>query len=367
MKDANPLSLEYEGCQSFIPCSKEVNMKKQKLIRFDWAIKTILRDKTNFDVLEGLLSALLKDNITVLRILESESNQDTPRQKFNRVDIMVVDSQGTYMIIEIQNEHECDYLERLLFGTSTVIVQNLDIGQSFSELKKVISISIQYFNLGLGDDYIYYGATCFRGLHTNKPLVVRKKDKISDKKYVFKERDISREIFPEYYLINVERFSDQINSDIDEWIYMLKHEDIPEDFKSKNIEKARQKLLLTQMSEIERKEYDKYLINTVRDQDMIQTARDEGMLKGIEKGEKIGLEKGEKIGLEKGEKMGREKGEKEGMIQMLLLSLNARFGNLSKEIEYQINSLDNPDMIRNLISQSFTCKDQKQLLSLITH
>ena len=29
-----------------------------KLIRFDWAIKTVLRDKANFDVLEGFLSAL---------------------------------------------------------------------------------------------------------------------------------------------------------------------------------------------------------------------------------------------------------------------------------------------------------------------
>jgi predicted transposase/invertase (TIGR01784 family) len=111
-------------------------MKDQKLIRFDWAIKTILRDKANFDVLEGFLSALLKEDIQVVQLLESESNQDTPRQKFNRVDIMVQDSNQKHMIIEIQNEHEADFLERLLFGTSVVIVDNLEIGQSFSEVKK---------------------------------------------------------------------------------------------------------------------------------------------------------------------------------------------------------------------------------------
>jgi predicted transposase/invertase (TIGR01784 family) len=111
-------------------------MKDQKLIRFDWAIKTILRDKANFDVLEGFLSALLKEDIQVVQRLESESNQDTPRQKFNRVDIMVQDSNQKHMIIEIQNEHEADFLERLLFGTSVVIVDNLEIGQSFSEVKK---------------------------------------------------------------------------------------------------------------------------------------------------------------------------------------------------------------------------------------
>ena len=51
-------------------------MSKKKLIRFDWAMKTILRDKANFDVLEGFLCALFEDDsIKILNILESESNQ----------------------------------------------------------------------------------------------------------------------------------------------------------------------------------------------------------------------------------------------------------------------------------------------------
>jgi len=49
-------------------------MKNQQIIRFDWAIKTILCDKANFDVLEGFLSALLKDDIEVVQLIESESN-----------------------------------------------------------------------------------------------------------------------------------------------------------------------------------------------------------------------------------------------------------------------------------------------------
>jgi hypothetical protein len=32
----------------------------EPLVRFDWAIKNILRNKANFDILEGFLSALLK-------------------------------------------------------------------------------------------------------------------------------------------------------------------------------------------------------------------------------------------------------------------------------------------------------------------
>lgn len=104
-------------------------MKNQRIIRFDWAIKTILREKANFDVLEGFLSALLREDITVVQLIESESNQETERQKFNRVDIMVLDSKGQHLIIEIQNERESDYLERLLFGTSKVIVENVKLGE----------------------------------------------------------------------------------------------------------------------------------------------------------------------------------------------------------------------------------------------
>jgi len=259
-------------------------MKTQKIIRFDWAIKTILRDKANFDVLEGFLSALLNDDITVVQLIESESNQENETQKYNRVDIMVLDSQNQHFIIEIQNESESDYLERLLFGTSKVVVESAKLGDSFKDISKVISISILYFNMGRGDDYIYYGSTQFRGIHTNNPLRIRKRIKTSEKKYILKDRDIEKEIFPEYYLIHVERFEDKINSDIDEWIYMLKNESIPENFKSKNIDKAREKLKIQQMSEKQRKIYERYLINVVREKDIIETARDEGEMKGRKEG-----------------------------------------------------------------------------------
>jgi len=286
-------------------------MKNQKVIRFDWAIKTILRDKANFDVLEGFLSAILRDDITVVQLIESESNQETKRQKFNRVDILVLDGKGQHIIIEIQNELESDYLERLLFGTSKVIVENAKLGEPYITIKKVISISILYFNLGRGDDYIYYGSTRFKGLNTNTPLIIRKRLQMSEKVFVFKEKNIEKEIFPEYYLINVERFKNTINSDIDEWIYMLKNGEIPENFKAKNIDKAREKLKIQAMSEAERKSYERYLINVVRDIDMIETAREEGEFKGLQKG----LKEGREEGLKKGRKEGLKEGLKEGEIK----------------------------------------------------
>nr|VFK19839.1 MAG: PD-(D/E)XK nuclease family transposase [Candidatus Kentron sp. LPFa] len=45
-------------------------MSKRRLITFDWALKRLLRSKANYDVLEGFLSELLKEDITIIEILE---------------------------------------------------------------------------------------------------------------------------------------------------------------------------------------------------------------------------------------------------------------------------------------------------------
>jgi predicted transposase/invertase (TIGR01784 family) len=257
--------------------------KVQKLIRFDWAIKNILRNKANFDVLEGFLSALLTDEIEVLELLDTESNQDAETLKYNRVDILVKDSNNRHLIIEVQNERESDYLQRLLFGTSKVIIDHHELGQPYQEITKVISVSILYFNLGAGDDYVYYGSTIFRGLHTQQPLKLRKREQVKEQ-FFLKDVDIEREIFPEYYLIQVERFEDNIQSPLDEWIYMLKHEQVRDDFQSRHIDRARDKLSLLTMNDEQRQQYERYLMNVASERDIMQTAHSEG--------EKIGFEKG---------------------------------------------------------------------------
>ena len=45
-------------------------MDKDKYIRFDWAVKWLLRDKANFVVLEGLLTVLLDRQVHIIDILE---------------------------------------------------------------------------------------------------------------------------------------------------------------------------------------------------------------------------------------------------------------------------------------------------------
>lgn len=184
-------------------------MSENKLIRFDWFIKKMLRDKSDYKVLEGFLTALLKKDIHILNVLESEGNQNKEDTKFNRVDILVEDNNKEKIIIEIQNDRESDYLERILYGTSKVIVDYLKLGKEYKDVSKVISVSILYFNLGIGDDYIYYGTTEFNGVHTKNKLNVKSKafmiDDNGNEKIKFKDKN---NIFPEYYIINVEKFSE---------------------------------------------------------------------------------------------------------------------------------------------------------------
>lgn len=61
---------------------------KNQIIRFDWAMKRLLRNKANFSVLEGLLTTLLGEKIIIQRLLESESNQEDEYDKYNRVDML---------------------------------------------------------------------------------------------------------------------------------------------------------------------------------------------------------------------------------------------------------------------------------------
>ena len=103
-------------------------MKEENYIRFDWAAKRLLRNKANFDVLEGFLKTLLEEDIHIMEILESEANMEDESDKFNRVDIKAKNSKGDIIIIEIQNTREIYYIERILYGVAKAITEHINIG-----------------------------------------------------------------------------------------------------------------------------------------------------------------------------------------------------------------------------------------------
>ncbi len=256
---------------------------ERKLVSFDWAVKKLLRSKANFEVLEGFLSELLFDDIKILEVLESETNQDSEADKFNRVDIKVRNSKEEILMIEVQFNNELDFFQRILHSSSKTICEHIGKADPYSKVVKVISINIVYFDLGEGDDYIYQGKTVFNGFHNKTALKLNLKQKKTFKK------EYPSDIFPEFYIIKVKNFNDMAKSTLDEWIYLFKNSAIKSNFKAKGIQKAGKVLDEMKMSKEERLAYDRFIDNRRIALSQLNTARLEGQIDG----EKIGEVKGQ--------------------------------------------------------------------------
>ena len=256
---------------------------KRKLISFDWAIKRILRSKANFEILEGFLSELLFEDITIIEILESESNQEQKDDKFNRLDIKVKNQKDEIILIEIQYDREMDYMQRILYSSSKAIVEHMKESESYSKVTKIISISILYFDFGNGDDYIYKGTTNFIGLH-NKSLL-----QLNEKQKELYKTDKVEKLYPEFYLIKIKNFNNNSKDTLDEWINFLKNEEIPDNPKAKGLLKAKETLDYLKMKDDERLDYNQYQ-KSLHDQ---ASAYESTYVIGKIEGKKEGIEEAE--------------------------------------------------------------------------
>ena len=268
--------------------------QKDRYIRFDWAVKRLLRNKANFGVLEGFLTVLLGEPIRIVEILESEGNQLNETDKFNRVDIKARNSKDEIIIVEVQNTREIYYLERILFGVAKAITEHIELGQLYSEVKKVYSISILYFDIGRGTDYLYHGQNSFVGVHTGDLLEVSTKEKNAI------VRKLPAEIFPEYFLIRVNEFNKVAVTPLEEWIEYLKTGVIHPDTKAPGLEEARRKLVYYNMDKAEQLAYDEHINAIMIQNDVLSTAAMEGRQEGLAEGRQEGLAEGRQEGLAEG-------------------------------------------------------------------
>lgn len=276
-----------------------------KYIRFDWAVKRMLRDKANFGVLEGLITVLLEEPIHIVEILESEGNQEESTDKFNRVDIKAKNSKDEIIIVEIQLTRELYYLQRILYGVSKAITEHISLGDKYDKVKKVYSISILYFDLGQGSDYLYHGYTQFIGVHTHDKL------KISTRDRKMIEMQAPEKIFPEYYLIRVNQFNEVAKTPLEEWLDYLKNGHIKDNTTAPGLQEAKQKLQVMKMNKAERQAYDRHIDNIMVQNDVLDTAK----MEGIEEGRAEGRAQGRAEGREEGREEGRAEGRAESRAE----------------------------------------------------
>ena len=212
-------------------------MEKNRYIRFDWAAKYMLRNKADFAIFEGLISVLVGEKVTIVELLESESNQEHRNDKFNRVDIKAKDSKGDIIIVEIL-----------------------------------------YFDLGEGADYLYYGQTTLTGVHTHDTLKLTQHER-EDLQVVSPE-----DVFPEYYIIRVNEFNQLATTPLEEWLQYLKDEYIRPDTTVPGLQEARERLEYLRMSPKDRRAYDYYVETLARDTDVERTKLLESKIEGEKQG-----------------------------------------------------------------------------------
>ena len=259
------------------------------MISFDWAMKRLLRDKANHAVLEGLMTSLLNEKFTIVRFLESESNQEDENDKFNCVDILAENEKGELTIFEIQNNRELAYFHRILYGVPKVITDYINIGEDYEKVRKVYSINIVYFTLGQAKDYVYHGKTVFQGLHDPHDIL-----KLSNRQSevffgdTFKNGEKSQreasDIFPEYYLLCVNNFDKMAKTHLDEWIRFLKTGEIEDSDTAPGLADAKECLDVRKLSREEYLVYRHHKENEAYLRSVISTGYDDGMQDGIKKG-----------------------------------------------------------------------------------
>lgn len=260
--------------------------RKRTLVSFDWALKRLLRQKANHDILEGFLSELLQMDVEVKNLLESESNKEAQDDKSNCVDLLCENQNGELLLIELQYLQEIDYFQRMLFGASKLIAEYLNAGDAYEQVRKVYSINILYFDLGQGKDYLYHGRTSFRGVHLNDELQLNRNQKDRF------EKALPSELYPEYFILKINTFDSVAKSSLDEWIYYLKTGELPEAYHAKGLKEVEEKLKFDKMDASSKKQYNKFMKNSLLTRSQYETALMEGMYKGMDKGKEEGIAQG---------------------------------------------------------------------------
>jgi len=110
----------------------------------DFVFKKIFGSPENVQSLIGLLNAILNlaNPITHVTILNPFSYQEFAEAKLIVLDIRACDSAGRWLNIEMQVSVFSGLLQRLVYYACSLYVDQLELGQSYADLRPAISICL---------------------------------------------------------------------------------------------------------------------------------------------------------------------------------------------------------------------------------
>ena len=253
------------------------------LISFDYAIKYLLKDKGDYEIVEGFISALFASEgygpVKITALLDSESNKESKDLKSSIAELVVADEEGNNYIVEIDRAHTDMFLNKAVFNTSRLIVDNIGASQNYFQIKKVFHINLLYFPFHNSQSPLHHGKVIFHEIDHTNPIDVHLVDR---RMHIYDAHNV----FPEYFIVSIPLFDDVIKEEIHEWLYLMKHSEVKKGFKSPYMEKVSKRLDILKMSPKERKVYDTYIMDAMKKRDYIVSAE----AKGIERGRQEGIE-----------------------------------------------------------------------------
>ena len=246
--------------------------------RVDFAFKKLFGSEENKDILISFINAVVskKDQVIDVNLLNPYNHKEHQSDRLSILDIKATDEKGRQYNIEMQITDQVYYNQRALYYWSKLYTSQLQAGDSFSDLKKTVSINVLNFDY-FDEEPAYHNV--FKVLHAE-----------SHKSY-FEDLEL--------HFIELHKFNDEvryIKTTLDRWVKFLKkahHYDkttFPEELKVEPaIEKAFSCLNTLSLDKEEREIYEARL-KWLRDEDAaLQKAHEKGIEQGIEQGWQKGM------------------------------------------------------------------------------
>ncbi len=104
---------------------------------------------------------------------------------------------------------------------------------------------------------------------------------------IFKRKNVW-DIFPEYFLLRVNKFDEEVKEPLQEWISFLKTGEIPKSYTAQGLAEAREVMRVSELDEEERKAYERYIDSIRISRSVAFSYDDMGYCRGLEEGEKKG-------------------------------------------------------------------------------
>ena len=245
----------------------------------DRGFKILFGQESSKELLIELINDLLEGehHVEDLSYMDKEDPGETTDGRGTVFDLLCKDQDGTTFIVELQNARQTYFYERALYYLCRMIASQGKKGESWEfELVPVYGIFLLNFRSGKTDK-------------VRTDLVIADRETGEQKSRNF------REIFIEFPLFN--KTESECETPLDYWLYNLKHMEQLEHLSFKGqkalFDRLEELARIANMNKKERAEYEAALKIYRDNENVVTTARREG----IQIGEKRGLEKGRAEGI----------------------------------------------------------------------